>query len=191
MINLEIWLPIKEIEGYFISNYGRLRSDKGNKPIILKTKIIPSGYEQITLNNKGTKVYRYIHRLVAEVFVDNPNNLPWVNHIDGVKTHNYATNLEWVVPSENSKHAFRHGLNKITDQQRRDFVARTRLLLGKKVEQLTIDGKVVREWDNACDSQRELGFDRANIATACRKGVIRYGYRWKYVSKSALGEASM
>ena len=142
---------------------------------------MPNGYEQITLNDYGTKVYRYIHRLVAEVFLDNPNNFPQVNHIDGCKTHNYVSNLEWVTISENISHAFRTGLNEIPQKERVRIALHARAIFSKKVEQLTLDGKHIRYWDNACDAKRELGFDRSNIAEACRKGTNSYGYKWKYI----------
>ena len=174
-------MPIEGFDDYFISNHGRVRSDKKPISTIFKDKIIPSGYKQVKLSIKGAKYYRYVHRLVAQAFVDNPNNLPWVNHIDGNKINNSWENLEWVMPSENTKHAFRIGLNHINEKQRQNLSLMTRLKQSKKIEQTTVDGKHICFWDNACDTQKELGFDRANIATACRKGIVRYGYRWRYV----------
>lgn len=179
---MEEWKPIDGVPGYEISNYGRVRSLKGQVPLILKTKILPNGYERANISNKDSRFYEYVHRLVAKAFVPNPKGEPWVNHIDGNKLNNRAENLEWVTPSSNSKHAFRQGLNKINENQKAAFIARTRSLLGKKIEQLTIEGLLVRVWDNACDTQKQLGFDRANIATAARKGLVRYGYRWRYIS---------
>jgi uncharacterized HNH endonuclease L245 len=68
------------------------------------------GYKQCNLYKDGKKKYVRVHRLVAELFVPNPNNLPQVNHIDGNKLNNHYTNLEWVNNSQNTKHAFDNGL---------------------------------------------------------------------------------
>lgn len=188
---MEEWKVIKDFLDYSISNQGRVKSHKNGLTLIMQNKLIPSGYEQISFSQKNKKFYRYVHRLVAEAFIANPQNLPWVNHIDGNKTNNHVNNLEWVVPSENSKHAFKYGLSRINDQQRNAFIARTRSLLSRRVEQLTANGQIIRTWDNACEAQKELGFDRSNIAEACRKGLVRYGYRWRYISEPSLGKASV
>lgn len=68
------------------------------------------GYKQCNLYKDGKKKYVRVHRLVAELFVQNPNNLPQVNHIDGNKLNNHYKNLEWVNNSQNTKHAFDNNL---------------------------------------------------------------------------------
>ena len=68
------------------------------------------GYKQCNLYKDGKKKYVRVHRLVAELFVPNPNNLPQVNHIDGNKLNNHYTNLELVNNSQNTKHAFDNNL---------------------------------------------------------------------------------
>jgi len=80
----------------------RIRTRKVIKPSINK-----KGYFQVCLQNK--KSYR-IHRLVAELFVPNPDNKPQVNHLDGNKLNNHFTNLKWVTNEENQKHAIDNGL---------------------------------------------------------------------------------
>lgn len=76
------------------------------------------GYMKVhtTVNNK--QVTRYVHRLVAECFIPNPNNLPQVNHKDGIKTNNNVDNLEWCTSAENHRHAREIGLFIVTDRQR-------------------------------------------------------------------------
>lgn len=84
----EIWLTIKQNENYEVSNFGKVRNKKTKKE--LKTWKNSSGYLIITIRN-GLKPYCYtLHRLVAEHFIDNPDNLPQVNHIDGNKENNYV-----------------------------------------------------------------------------------------------------
>ena len=62
-----------------------------------------TGYVRVSIGNKSKGL---VHRLVAETFIPNPNNKPMVNHIDGNKTNNHISNLEWVTNAENVKHAF-------------------------------------------------------------------------------------
>lgn len=84
----EIWLIIKQIENYEVSNMGKVRNKKTKR--ILKSWKNSRGYLIISLRS-GEKTYCYtIHRLVAEHFIDNANNLPQVNHIDGNKQNNYV-----------------------------------------------------------------------------------------------------
>lgn len=95
---------------YEISNYGRVRNNKtGN---ILKPRINDNGYLQITLSLGGrNKKHTFkIHRLVAQLFIPNPDNLPQINHIDGDKLNNRVDNLEWCDQSYNIRHGFALGL---------------------------------------------------------------------------------
>lgn len=93
------------------------------------------GYCYIHVAWKGKKKNHYVHRLVAETFIPNPENKPFVNHIDGNKENNAADNLEWVTASENSKHAVENGLvtppvglggpdKALTEEERQDVLNR-------------------------------------------------------------------
>lgn len=108
----EEWKPIV-IDGitteYMISNFGRVYS-KCSK-LLLKTELSNAGYYRVTLYINKKPYHKSIHRLVAIAFVNNPDNLPIVNHIDGEKINNVASNLEWSTYSENNYHAFRMGLH--------------------------------------------------------------------------------
>ena len=123
----ERWLPVPQFEEvYHCSNFGRVKSFWGKEPKILTPKLHTGGYLQIVFYKNGKAVYQYIHRLVAELFISNPLNLPEVNHDDGVKFNCYVENLYWSTSSENKKHAFATGLApqgedrpdaKLTDEQ--------------------------------------------------------------------------
>ena len=114
----EIWKQIKGYENiYDISNYGRVRTyHKGNGEIsekvvtILKGKVDKDGYIEYSLNNNGVTKFMRGHRLVALNFIDNPNNYPQVNHIDGVKDNNHIDNLELCDARYNANHKYENGL---------------------------------------------------------------------------------
>lgn len=115
LYNNEIAKDILDYEcKYLITNFGRIFSlkDNHNKDRILerKSSYDSNGYPSIGLYKNNILDTRLIHRLVAEAFIPNPNSYPEVNHIDGVKTNNVFTNLEWVTSSQNKQHAHRLGL---------------------------------------------------------------------------------
>lgn len=92
---------------YSVNQFGKVRNDNTNS--ILKTWKCNGGYEVIRLG-KGSGTYFKIHRLVAQAFIPNPNNLPQVNHKDGNKLNNNVNNLEWCTQSYNIQHADTNGL---------------------------------------------------------------------------------
>ena len=105
----EEWINIKTLipelkPYYFISSYGRVYNINTGK--LMKIFVVPNGYYAITLTLENGKQKRfYIHRLVASVFIENPNNKQQVNHINGIKSCNYKENLEWCTSRENVNHA--------------------------------------------------------------------------------------
>lgn len=113
----EVWKPIAQFNGrYDVSNKGRIRSwinmgrRKLKTPEIRKTGYNNCGYEYIVISYKSKQYTESIHRLVAITFIPNPENKPCVNHIDGDKTNNHASNLEWMTHKENTRHGMETGL---------------------------------------------------------------------------------
>ena len=94
--------PIKNYENYLINEDGEVYNQNTKK--ILKGSIDENGYKYYRLSSNGRKKMFYCHRLVATAFIENPNELPVVNHIDGNKLNNNVKNLEWVTYSENTQH---------------------------------------------------------------------------------------
>lgn len=107
---MEIWKNIKNFRDlYQISNLGRVRRKDTLK--VLTPLTLSKGYKGVRLyENEKQAVTKKIHRLVAEYFLENPLNLPQVNHIDGNKSNNKVENLEWCSNDYNMNHALLHGL---------------------------------------------------------------------------------
>ena len=110
---LVIWKDVEGFEGiYKISNEGVLISTPrfGVKGGVKKRTKIERGYESYSLHKDGKSCNKLVHRLLAEHFIPNPDNKPYVNHIDGNPSNNTLDNLEWVTQLENIQHAIRTGL---------------------------------------------------------------------------------
>ena len=100
----EIYKPVEGYEQYYqISNLGNIKGHSGR---ILTATDNGKGYKIVGLRVDGNRKSRYIHRLVAKHFIDNPQNKRCVNHIDGNKNNNCVNNLEWVTYAENMNHAW-------------------------------------------------------------------------------------
>ena len=173
----EIWKDIKDYEGYYqISNLGRIKSLPRNGTIkserIIKGAISKNGYLRVCLQKNGIKTNFLVHRLVAEAFIPNPDNLPQVNHKDEDKTNNIYTNLEWCTASYNTN--FGTCIERRIKKQ------------SKKILQYTLDGEFVREWESIQECGRN-GFNVGNICYCCQgKYKSSQGYIWKYKNPSDL-----
>ena len=167
----EIWKDIEGYEGlYQVSNMGRVRSLKYKNERILKPRK-QSGYYKVLLYNNETREY-LIHRLVANAFIPNPDNLPQVNHKDEDKANNCVSNLEWCTQKYNSSYGTRG---------KRISLKNTNGKKSKITLQYDINGNLIKEWKSTRDVERNLGFNQSYISKCC-KNIIKtaYGYLWKY-----------
>ena len=168
----EIWKDIEGYEGlYQISNFGNVRSLHWNHSdnVKLLTPFLNGGYLRIGFRvNKVLKNY-LIHVLVAKTFVPNPNNKPQVNHKDGNKLNNHASNLEWVTVSENIIHAQNNNL--ITKMPCRWKPSR--------IIQLSLDGKLINTYPSQREASRCLHLNQARISYAIRDKKPYANCLWK------------
>lgn len=122
----EVFKDIKGFEGaYQISNFGNVKSlakswlngtrSKGETLLKQQSHL---GYLNVILCIDGVKTRHLIHRLVAKEFIDNSENKPQVNHINGIKTDNRVENLEWATSRENINHSWKNGLSRMTEKMR-------------------------------------------------------------------------
>ena len=148
---------IKEIEGagYKVLSDGTILGKQG-KP--LRPRDNGKGYMIVAIYFNGKRKEMLIHRLVATKFLDNPDNLPEVNHLDEIKSHNSILNLQWV-----------------THKQNTNYGTRT-----KPVLQMDLDGTVVKRW-SSLSAATEEGFCKVCICNVCKgKHKTHKGYIWAY-----------
>lgn len=166
------WKEIPETEGrYKINRHGEVLNVKKNK--VLKNTLLQVGYYAICFRINGKKVHKRIHRLLAELFIPNPLNLPSVHHINHDRADYRLENLMWVTLSENKIFDYIDGTQKKVygaDHWRH-----------KKIVRMDMQGNVIDIIPGLCEAARIVDGDPSHIMKAC-KGKIKYhkGFRWAY-----------
>lgn len=184
---MEEWRDINGFEGFYqVSSYGRVRSIdryvtgkdgatrflRGNMMKLTEYKNPQRDQEQthylvVNLRKCGYNRVYMVHRLVAETFIPNPDNLPVPNHIDGNKSNNCVENLEWTTYGENNQHAIDNHL---------------RSPRGRKVCQYDLDENFIMEFKSVTEASRQTGIGRSTISN-CLNGRApeNSNYIWKYI----------
>jgi hypothetical protein len=165
----EEWRDIEGYPGYKVSSLGNVRGKQGFN---LSLCVGSVGYYVVNLcRDSGQKQFK-IHRLVAEAFIPNPDNLPFINHKDGVKTNNLPSNLEWVTPLGNVTHALRVGLTKSGAKHNNTM----------PVQATPVNGHVGHVFFGTVQL-RIAGFNQGNVSNCCTgRNQTHYGYRWSYIN---------
>lgn len=174
----ERWAEIDGFPGYFVSDKGRVKSTLRNRSLIRKNQIDKGGYERVQLKIGGKSKHVFVHRLVAEAFLPNPENKPQVNHIDGNKRNNRKENLEYVTPAENTVHAYKTGL------RNDDTLRANAMATARKVSQLCPKtGEVINVWSSV-SSTKTGGFDKAAVHRCCQLIKDTHGgFRWRFTGE--------
>lgn len=155
---IKIWKELDGYPNYKISNMGEIYSVRYKR--LLNPSMDKNGYLVVTLMfNKKRKTF-FVHRLVAKTFLENPNNLPTVNHKDENKQNNRVDNLEYMTFKDNVRYS-----------------------QSKKVYQYDLNYNLIKVWDSVMDIERTLNINSGIISSCCNK---RYRYKtshnfiWSY-----------
>ena len=176
----EIWKDVEGYEGiYQVSNLGRVKSlarliepSNGKRPYWIYECIMSqykesTGYMNVKLSKNGRHKSAFVHRLVAQAFHPNPDNLREVNHKDENKTNNRVDNLEWCSTSYNVQYG--------TSMQRRKKTMHVPILC------YDLNGNLVKEYESLSQACEELSLGKGNLWKALNNRIHSLGgYRWKY-----------
>lgn len=165
----------KAIEGYEeeyqVSNFGKVRSlgryQKNHSKLqwregsLKSFRADPQGYLMTDLYKDGKQTTQRVHRLVAEAFIENPNDEPTVNHIDGDRNNNAASNLEWMCFSEQNKHFYKMGLKSQKNIKKAVKAMNKATAVGVKC---VTTGKV---YSSQAEAGRDVNISSSLISLAC------------------------
>jgi hypothetical protein len=172
----EFWKDIMGYESiYQVSNLGKVKSldrlliNKNNRKYILKGAFLKSSYDKrgyliYQLSKNNIKKTLKLHRILGKTFIENPNNLSEINHIDGNKNNNSLNNLEWCTTQHNISEAFNMGLMK------RSKVAKTK------------DGIIIKTYDSITNAAFDNKIAKSSIHRCLNKNCKQIkGFQWQYI----------
>ena len=166
-----------EYPSYKVTKSGKVFSYRqGNILKPLSSVLDSSGYPIVKLYDDTNKKRTIaVHRIVADTFIPNPNNLECINHKDENKLNNEVSNLEWCTI----------GYNNLYNNRQESITIKTKitntLKFGKKVLQLNKEGEILNNYPSLRELSRITGYSRGSIKNACLKNKLAYNYFWKFV----------
>lgn len=195
----EMWKPVKDYEGlYEISSLGRVKSlnYKGTgKEKILKNTEHSNGYLIVGLAKNGKYKLFYVHKLVAEAFIPNPEGKPCIDHINTIKNDNRIENLRWVTHEENSNNSL---TKKKMSENHKEQTGENNHMYGrigennpksKLIVQINPNtNEVLNTYSGISEAARQTRFSRSNISACCNNKYLRpgnniyKGFKWMFLS---------
>ena len=155
----EYWRVIPDYPNYQASNLGNVCGPRGR----LHPRANKFGYLYFALHESGNRKWTTVHKVIGQLFVENPNQYPQINHIDGDKTNNYASNLEWCTAAYNMAHAHRTGLMPRVTGERNGASKLT-------IEQVT---EIIENPNNKTGSQLARDFKVSrSLVCMIKKGIL-------------------
>ena len=186
----EIWKDIDGYEGLYragsngkiksLSRFAKIKNNKLRhvKERIKKTSKNGAGYLALTLSKYGGEKKFQVHNIILKTFVKNPHGKKCCDHINAIKTDNRLTNLRWATYSENIKHAYKLGLNKIT--KKRKMTSRQNGIKHLSKKTLCIETK--KNYYSCIEASRETGINRTSLWRALTGRQKKAGgFTWKYI----------
>lgn len=174
--------PIKDYEDYLVNENGQVFSKKSNRFL----KPLKQTYLTVELfNDKGSKRF-LVHRLVAQTFIPNPDNLPQVNHKDENKHNNNVGNLEWCTAKYNMNYGegakTRHTIIDYSKSIYKENAIKNGRKVSRPVLQFTKDGEFIARYNSAKEAHRETGANHSHILECCagKRYKTVNGFIWKY-----------
>ena len=189
------WVKIKGYEEFYeISSSGEIRSKdrtvtdkigrtRSWKGKVLNPDIAPNGYYRVSFSINRKRKQFYVHRLIAEYFIPNPNNLPQVNHIDGNKLNNSLDNLEWVTVQENVIHAYKNGLINFRYGENHPNYGKfgSESKKAKPVTAINVITNEKKEYGSLIETTED-GFTKSEVSRCCNHGGTHKGYYFKFTN---------
>lgn len=164
-----MWTTLKRNPMYAVNETGDVYSLRKSRT--LSPKKNHDGYLRIQLWSANQCEFVAIHRLIAETFIPNPNNKPFVNHIDGNKANNTVVNLEWCTQKENIAHAWGNGLSH-----------RPLNTCGIAVRQIDSQKNIIGEFHSMMEAERVTGIPHNNISQSILRNGTAGGYMWEVLA---------
>jgi len=187
---MEDWKIIEEYPNYMVSSEGKVKSIerkdcRGNqrKSITLSPRYNTRGYITVVLYKNGKPQTFRVNRLVAQMFIPNPDNKPYVDHINGDRADNRVCNLRWVTHKENMNNPLTR-LKLKNNNGQKIATECARLKTSKPVLQFSKNGDFIKKWDSASVAERDGNFNATSIGECCRgKFKMSGGYIWRYANE--------
>lgn len=187
----EVWKDIPEYDGLYqgsnffkvrsLNHYGKSKNDSVhfvNGKTLNLTKDKSTGYLIVRLCKNGVVKKHFVHRIMAELFIPNPDNLPTVDHINRIRDDRKISNLRWASYQTQQQNIIRK-----KKSPKKKIVVNKQNINGKPVIQLSTDGRFVAEYPSVKEAERQTGICFVSISNCCLGYKYRHtagGYQWRY-----------